>query len=71
VPVKKEAWDRPAVKGDIAGPVIKTSIAVDIIIAALEKLQRGEDISEQLTELRIKSADLDKMFDDLTGWEQG
>jgi hypothetical protein len=69
VAVRKDVWETPAVKGDVAGPTIKTSIAIDLIISALLKLQKGDDITQDIEDLREQSRELDEMFDELTGWK--
>lgn len=69
MPITEDIWVTPAVKGDVAGPVIKTAIAVNALVTALEKMQKGDDISQELNDLREKSNELNKIFDQLTGWK--
>jgi uncharacterized protein YjaG (DUF416 family) len=68
VPFDTNKYYSVATKGEVASVAIKVSgIALHLSIA-LQKIQSGQDISDHVERLEKLYTELDKMFDDLTGW---
>ncbi|MDT9012673.1 hypothetical protein RQP55_04415 [Novosphingobium sp. APW14] len=62
-------YRRPAVRGDVSGTAITTSIALNAIASALEAIANGQAPSAaQIAKIREQAVKLDKIFDDLTGY---
>lgn len=61
-------YDAAAVKGDVAGPVIQTIVALRAVVSALEGQANGEDIQVHLKLIKECITSLDQRFDSLTGW---
>ena len=78
--INYEIYKKPAERGDISGSVIEVSIALAAVADALELLaipipvdpklvaQRSQAIAERIKQVRTSSAEMDKIFDRLTGW---
>lgn len=78
--INHELYRRPAERGDISGPVIHTSVALEAIAQALEVLaepipndpkfaaERARAITESIEKIRDVVSILDASFDQLTGW---
>jgi hypothetical protein len=67
--INDEAYNRLAIKGDVAGVAINVSVALTAIANSLEALKNGDKPSnEDLATIRRLSDQLDKRFEMLTGW---
>jgi hypothetical protein len=66
--INSELWNSPAVRGDFTGSLIRTSMALDSIALALEGVQKGDDITTHVEEIRKLSAEIYKAWNELTGW---
>lgn len=63
-------WNSPVTGGDIGAPLLGTVRALVNIEYALSKIAAkvGVDISEELKEASKARGDIDKAFDDMTGY---
>lgn len=70
MPFKNEIYHAPAERGNIAGPILTTTIALSIVREALRKIaaKADVDISSELAQLNDEMKKLDQSFDELSGW---
>lgn len=67
--INEYIYRAPAVRGDISGSVISTSIALAAIADVLEAIRvGGKPTLEQIEKIREQAVALDKNFDQLTGY---
>jgi hypothetical protein len=68
VAIDNKKFHNPATKGELAGAVIETVIALRAVMEALEALQHGRSPAEYIPIVDRQLDTLNKVFDRLTGW---
>lgn len=68
MPFDEKKFALPAMRGDLGGTALTTSIALSAIIDALLAIQKGEDPAEYIEEIQRQATRLSKIFDEATGW---
>ena len=65
---KPQRLSRLATHYDAAGIALRAAIGLDQVAEALEAIQQGRDPSEHIELIRKMASEIDKLFDDLTGY---
>lgn len=68
MPVNPDRYNQPAKNGDLSGIAINTQVALWAISLALQGLKNGEDIAENIEQIRTCARELDEIFNRVTGW---
>lgn len=68
MPFDHEKWGRLASQGDVAGIAITTVVALYGVRQALQNIQSGKDIADQIKQIESSIDSLDKIFVELTGY---
>ena len=66
--INSETYSEPAKRGDVTGIAIRAALIAMNTAQAFERLKRGEDISENIENLRTDAKLLEEIFDRLSGW---
>lgn len=68
--IDTEKFRAPAIRGDVSGVAISAVIALTRILNCLDAITNNRAIDpNDLAEARKATAELQKMFGDLIGWE--
>jgi hypothetical protein len=71
MPFKDEIFFANAKNHEVAGLTIKLGRITNMIVMALMKINTGQKVDEEIEKLRELAAELDELFNRLSGYTDG